>query len=204
MLLLLRKKTRGEKRGMRRTYFRTGPLPVTWRGRRREHPNQHCLLLLRVLRNFRLRIHTQGNPEGGSSDRRSHPVAILLLLRKKRGEKTGHAQNLLPVRATSGQGPFRPRDFVTSCQKDPTRADMAQLPVGHAQNILPDNHCRHFRSCDWRHFPSRNFRLLHRIAPPQILPELYPYTTHIVITVVTHFLGQKVELKQYLKFFNFF
>ena len=90
----------------------------------------------------------KGIPKGGSSDRRSHPVAILLLLRKRRGEKTGHAQNLLPVRATSGQGPFRPRDFVTSCQKDPTRADMAQLPVGHAQNILPDNHCRHFRSCD--------------------------------------------------------
>jgi hypothetical protein len=57
------------------------------------------------------------------------------LLRKRHGEKAGHVQNLLPVRATSGQGLFRSRDFVTSCQKDPTRSDMGQLPVTHAQNI---------------------------------------------------------------------
>jgi hypothetical protein len=31
--------------------------------------------------------------------------------------KSGHAQNLLPVRATSGQGFFQSRDFVTSDQK---------------------------------------------------------------------------------------
>jgi hypothetical protein len=31
--------------------------------------------------------------------------------------KDGYAQNLLPFRDTSGQGPFRSRDFVTSCQK---------------------------------------------------------------------------------------
>jgi hypothetical protein len=35
------------------------------------------------------------------------------------GEKTGHMQNILPVRATSGQGFFRSRDFVTSGQKTP-------------------------------------------------------------------------------------
>jgi hypothetical protein len=60
---------------------------VIGRGRRREHPNQHCLLLLRVLHNFRFRM-----PKGtqkGLSDLRSHPVAMLLLLRKKRGEKPG-------------------------------------------------------------------------------------------------------------------
>ena len=44
------------------------------------------------------------------------------------------------------QGLFRSRDFVTSCEKGPTRADIAQLPVAHAQNILPD------RARDWRHF----------------------------------------------------
>ena len=79
---------------------------VIRRGRRREHPNQHCLLLLRVLHNFRLRMHTPKGTPKGSSDLWSHPVAMLLLLRKKRGGKAGHAQNLLPVRATSGQGHF--------------------------------------------------------------------------------------------------
>jgi hypothetical protein len=47
-------------------------------------------------------------------------------------KKVGHAQNLLPVRTTSGHV-----TGVTSVQKGPTRVDMAQLPVAHAQNILP-------------------------------------------------------------------
>ena len=86
MLLLLRK-TRGKKRGMRRTYFRSGPLldrATSWRGQ-----------------------VTFG----------SHVTTT----KKKAREKAGHAQNLLPVRTTSGQGLFqswltslpvkRPRDF---------------------------------------------------------------------------------------------
>jgi hypothetical protein len=52
---------------------------------------------------------------------------MLLLLRKKRGEKRG-------MRRTY----FRSRNFVTSGQKAPTREDIAQLPVAHAQNILPE------------------------------------------------------------------
>ena len=39
--------------------------------------------------------------------------------KKARGKKTGHAQNILPVRTASGQGLFRSRDFVTSGQKAP-------------------------------------------------------------------------------------
>ena len=74
----------------------------------------------------------------GSSDLESHPVAMVLLLRKKTPEKDGDAQNMLSVRDTSGQGLFRSRDFVTSGQKGSTRADIAQLPVAHAQNILPN------------------------------------------------------------------
>ena len=74
-------------------------------------------------------------PRRGSSDLRSHPVAMLLLLRKKRGEKSGHAQNLLPIRTASGQVLFLSRDFRS---KGPTRADIAQLLVVHVQNILPD------------------------------------------------------------------
>ena len=63
---------------------------------------------------------------------------MVLLLRKKTPEKDGDAQNMLSVRDTSGQGLFRSRDFVTSGQKGSTRADIAQLPVAHAQNILPN------------------------------------------------------------------
>ena len=65
----------------------------------------------------------------------AHPrePMLLLLREKKRGKKTGHAQKLLPVRATSGHV-----TDVTFGQKGPTRVDMAQVPVAHAQNILPD------------------------------------------------------------------
>jgi hypothetical protein len=86
-------------------------------GRRREHPmdaSKGDLRSLRVLRNFRLRIPKE-TPKG-SSDLWSHPV---LLLKKKRGGKAGHAHNLLPVRDTSRQGLFRSRDVVTSGQKAP-------------------------------------------------------------------------------------
>jgi hypothetical protein len=73
---------------------------------------------LRMLHKFRLRMRTPREPLRGSSDLRSHLVAMLLLLRKKRG-KTGHAQNILPAMTVSGQGHFRSRDFVTSGQKAP-------------------------------------------------------------------------------------
>ena len=46
-LLLLRKKSGGEKTGMRRTYFRTGPLPVI---------SGQKALLWRIWCNFRLRM----------------------------------------------------------------------------------------------------------------------------------------------------
>ena len=100
---------------------------------------------LRVLRSFRLRT-PKGTPKG-LSDLRSHPVAMLLLLRKKRGKKPGMRRTYFRDRNTSGQV-----TDVTSGQKGPVRADMAQLPVAHAQNILPDN------ERDWRHFRSRHFR----------------------------------------------
>ena len=51
----------------------------------------------------------------------THPVAMLLLYyyKEKNAGKTGHAQNILPVRAISRQGLFRSRDFDTSGQKAP-------------------------------------------------------------------------------------
>jgi hypothetical protein len=78
---------------------------IIGRGRRREHLNQHCLLLW-VLHNFRLRIRTQREPRSGSSDIWSHPVAMVLILRKKRGKKPGMRRTYfrsrpLPDRASS-------------------------------------------------------------------------------------------------------
>ena len=66
-------------------------------------------------------FHSTDQLRNTRSDLRSHPVAmlLLLLLRKKRREKAGHTQNLLPVKATSGQDLFRSRDFVISGQKSP-------------------------------------------------------------------------------------
>jgi hypothetical protein len=91
----------------------------------------------RDLRSLRVLRTPKGTPKG-SSDLRSHPVAMLLLLRKKRGKKTGMRTTYfrsgpLPDRASSSHV-----TNVTSGQKGPTRADMEQLPVAHAQNILPD------------------------------------------------------------------
>ena len=41
-------------------------------------------------------------------------------------------------KSKAGQDLFRSRDFVISGEKSPTRADIAQLPVVHTQNILPN------------------------------------------------------------------
>ena len=60
-----------------------------------------------------MHAHTQGNPEGVKFP--SHPVDILLLLRKKRGGKRACAE------PTSGQFLFRSRDFVTSVKRSPLR-----------------------------------------------------------------------------------
>ena len=80
--------------------------------------------------------HTKGTPKG-STDLWSHLVAMLLLLRKKCGEKRICAEY------TSGKGHFRTGPLSVTWlypfrSKGPSRADMAQLPVVHAQNIFPD------------------------------------------------------------------
>ena len=80
---------------------------------------------------------SKGTPKG-SNDLGSHPVAILL--RKKRGEKPGMRRTYfrsgpLPDMALSGHV------TLSLPVKGPTREDMTQLPVAHAQNILPDRTC---------------------------------------------------------------
>ena len=123
------------------------------------------------MHNFRLRI-PKGTPKG-SSDLWSHPVIMVLLLRKKAREKSGHAQNKLPVRAPSGH--------VT-----------LSLPVkrpyyggyGATSGCACAEHTSgqgHFLSRDWRHFRSCHFRLL-PIAPPQIRLCPSPYTTEAILS----------------------
>ena len=119
----------------------------------------------------------------GRGRHREHPANIVYYY-------YGVAQ--LPVAHTQGnpergQVTFRSSDWRHFRSKGPTRANMAQLPVAHAQNIHPDRapDWRHFRSRDCRDFQSRHFRSrdfwLHPLtAPPQMLTELYPYTTPVI------------------------
>jgi hypothetical protein len=82
---------------------------VIGRGRRREHPmdsskESRDLRSLQVLRNFRLRMRTPKGTPKGSSDLKSHPVAML---RKNAGEKRGMRRTYfrlgaLPDRASFG------------------------------------------------------------------------------------------------------
>ena len=88
------------------------------RERRREHPMDTSEGVTTGVAQLPKR-----NPKG-SNDLRSHPVAMLLLLKKRGGKSRSCAEH------TSGQGHFR--------SKGSTRADIVQLPVAHAQNILPD------------------------------------------------------------------
>ena len=97
------------------------------RGRHREHPKDTSkgsrnIRSLRMLHNFQLRMRTPKGSPTGSSDLGSHPVAMILLLRKKRGKKremrrTYFRSGPLLDMATSEQFLFRSRDFVTSDQK---------------------------------------------------------------------------------------
>ena len=107
----------------------------------------------------------KGAPKG-SNDLRSHPVAMLLLLRKTRGKKRGMRRTYfrswpLLDRASSGKCLFRSRDWRHFRSKGPTRTDIAQ-------NILPD------RARDWHHLRSRDWR--HFLSPVTWLP-VAPHTT---------------------------
>jgi hypothetical protein len=131
-------------------------------GRRREHPNQHCLLLW-VLHNFRLRIPRE--PRRESSDLRSHPVA-------------GHAQNILPVMASSGHVtlslPVKNtplgrilRNFILRMRRTYFRTGhVTDVTSGHVTDVTSG-------STTAQH---------HRTAPPQILLCPYPYTTYTLLT----------------------
>ena len=72
--------------------------------------------------------HTQGNPEGVKWP----SVAMLLLLGKKRGKKPGMRRTYFR------SGPLPVTWLCHFRTKGPNRADIVQLTVAHAQNILPD------------------------------------------------------------------
>ena len=145
---------------------------VIGRGRRREHPNQHCLLLLRVLCNFRLRMRTPKGTLNGSSDLWSHPVAMLLLLRKKRGEKR---------RTYFRLGPLQDRGF--SGQKNPLGRILCNFRLRMRRT--------YFRTCEWRLFGVTWLTSLPvtwltwlAVAPPKIRLCPYPYTTVVGFTTI--------------------
>ena len=126
-------------------------------------------------------VHTQGNPEGVKWPSVTSGNHVTTTKKINAGKIRACAEH------TSGQGHFRtgPLPVTWLCHfrsKDPTRVDIAQLLVVHAHNILPVKVTSGqglFWSRDWCYFRSHDFRLL-LIAPPQILTELYPYTTGVL------------------------
>jgi hypothetical protein len=105
----------------------------------------------------------------GRGRRREHPQPTFCTTttkKKVRGKNTGKKVREKIVRP---EGHLRSRHFVTSDEKGPTRADITQLPVALAQNILPNR-------ASSGHVTSGHFRSL-PVAPPQIRLELCPYTT---------------------------
>ena len=58
--------------------------------------------------------------------------------RGRRREHLIYENKYYGKKSKAGQDLFRSREFVTSGEKGPIRADIVQLPVAHAQNILPN------------------------------------------------------------------
>jgi hypothetical protein len=93
MLLLLRKK-RGEKPGMRRTYFRTGPF---WCPTNIVYYYYGC---------YTISCCACAHPREPRRDQISITSGSHVTTKKKTRGKTGHAQTLLPVRASPGHVTF--------------------------------------------------------------------------------------------------
>ena len=138
-------------------------VPVTMlnigRGRRREHPKDtyEGVTWPSVTTDVaQLPVaYTQRELRRGQVTFGSHGTTTK---RKTQGEKAGHAQNLLPVRVTSGQVLFRSRDFVTSGQKAPLGRICHNFRLRMRRTYF---RTVSFRSRDWRHFRSYHFRSCH-------------------------------------------
>jgi hypothetical protein len=93
---------------------------------------------------------------------------MLLLLRKKRGEKAWHAQNLLLDRASSSHV------TVTSGQKTPLGRIWRNFRLRMRRTYFRTGHVTDATSGRVTHVTSGHAQWS---DPPQILTELYPYTT---------------------------
>jgi hypothetical protein len=125
------------------------------RGRRREHPTDTSegvtwpLVITGVAQLPVAYAHTQGNPEGVNwplVTSGSHGTTVLVLREKKTRGKPGHAQSILPVRATSGQGLFRSRDFATSGQKAPLGRILRNLRLRMRRSYFRTGHITYVTS----------------------------------------------------------
>ena len=159
---------------------------VIGRGRRREHPQPTLFTTTTGVAQLPVVYAPPKGTPKGSSDLWSHPVAMLLLLRKtKTREKAGHAHNLLPIRTASGHGLFRSRDFVTSGQKVPLgqiwrnfRLHMRRtyFRTGYVTDITSGHDTSgHVTDVTSGHAQCSD--------PPQILICPYPYTTYVLLRV---------------------
>ena len=104
----------------------------------------------RILCNFRLRMRTHKGTPKGSRDLRSLPVAMVLVLLYyifydcyKRGGEAGHAQNMLPVRASSGHvtsGHVTDFTFGDVTSGSTTSANIVlSLPIYYSSTFPKDN-----------------------------------------------------------------
>ena len=133
------------------------------RGRRREHPKDTSkgsrdIRSLQVLRNFRLRMRNPREPRRRVKWPSITSGSHVTTTKKKAREKSGHAQNLLPIGTASRQGLFRSRDFVTSGQKAILGRIWRNFRLRMRRTYFRTCDSRHFRSCDWCHFRSCHFR----------------------------------------------
>jgi hypothetical protein len=127
-------------------------------GCRREHPNQHCLLLLRVLHTFRLRMRTpKGTPKGVKWPSVTFGSHDTTTKKNTRGKKWGMRRTYfpsghfwtgpIPDSVSSGQV-----TDVTSGQKAPLGRIWRNFRLRMRSTYFRTGHLTHFRSRDWRHF----------------------------------------------------
>ena len=148
---------------------------VIGRGRRREHPNQHCLLLLRVLHNFRLRMRTpKGTPKGIKWPSVTSGSHVTTTKKKKTRGKNGAC-----AEHTSGHDRFRSRDFVTSGQKATLGRILRNFRLCMRRTYFRTGHVTDVTSGHVTNGTSGRVTSGHAqwSDPPQIWLELYQYTT---------------------------
>ena len=117
----------------------------------------------------------------GRGRRREHPKPTFCTTTKKKArEKAGHAQNILPCRTCSGHviSGSHVTD-VTSCEKTPLGRTLRNFRLRMRRTYFRTGP----QSRDFRHMTDVTFGHVTSghdppHGPPQIITELYPYTTY--------------------------